>query len=191
MNRESYMLRHRQKIAKTGEDTAESVKPLLDSDEQEEVVKSLETEANSQATFFTHIFSGFLLLCAVALVRCFLRLLVGGNEERFPHRAMLERVPDAAFYATYMGHLLGLYLCHRVARGSAWHITPGLMVSWISLFSWLAVFRHFGVTNPLFYWMPLAPAALTAFAVYLFISQKRLERDLEELNRARYNLKGA
>lgn len=65
------------------------------------------------------------------------------------------------------------------------------MVSWISLFSWLAVFRHFGVTNPLSYWMPLGPAAVLAFAVYLFTSHKRLERELEELNGARYNLKGA
>lgn len=33
-----------------------------------------------------------------------------------PHRAFLEGVPDAAFYATYAGQLLGLYLAHRVAR---------------------------------------------------------------------------
>eukprot|EP00903_Cladosiphon_okamuranus_P005389 g5379.t1 len=90
-----------------------------------------------------------------------------------------------------MGHLLGLFLCHRVARGSDWHILPGVMVSYISLFSWLAVFHHFGITNPLFYWMPLGPAVVLAFAVYLFTSQKRLERELEELNGARYNLKGA
>lgn len=76
-------------------------------------------------------------------------------------------------------------------QGSAWHILPGVMVSWISLFSWLAVFRHFGVTNPLLFWMPLGPAAITAFAAYLFTSQKRLEAEVEELDRARYNLKGA
>ncbi len=76
-------------------------------------------------------------------------------------------------------------------QGSGWHIAPGLMVSWISLFSWLAVFRHFGVTTPVLFWMPLGPAAITAFAVYLFVSQKRLEAEVEELNRARYNLKGA
>lgn len=54
MNRESYLLRHRQRTGKTGEETAETdaVNPL-DSDEQDEVVKSLATEANSQATFFT------------------------------------------------------------------------------------------------------------------------------------------
>lgn len=76
-------------------------------------------------------------------------------------------------------------------QGSGWHVLPGVMVSWISLFSWLAVFRHFGITNPLFYWMPLGPGALLAFACYLFTSHRRLQRELEELNAARYNLKGA
>lgn len=52
MNRESYLLRQRQKTGKTEEETAETVNPL-DSDEQDEVVTSLATEANSQATFFT------------------------------------------------------------------------------------------------------------------------------------------
>lgn len=65
------------------------------------------------------------------------------------------------------------------------------MVSWTSLFSWLAVFRNFGVTNPLFFWMPLGPGVTLLVAVYIFTSQKRLQRELEELEGARYNLKGA
>lgn len=50
MNRENYLLRQRNKTAKTGEETAETV-DHLNSDEQEELVKSLTTEANNQGTF--------------------------------------------------------------------------------------------------------------------------------------------
>lgn len=52
MNRESYLLRQRQKQAKRGEEAAESVNHM-DSNEQEVVIESLATEANNQATFFT------------------------------------------------------------------------------------------------------------------------------------------
>lgn len=63
------------------------------------------------------------------------------------------------------------------------------MVSWTSLFSWLAVFRRFEVTNPLFYWMPFGPAAVVGAAVYLYMSQKGLEKEVEELDGLRYNHK--
>lgn len=62
-------------------------------------------------------FSALLLVCGAALVRCSVELLLfGGNGEHLPHRAVHDGVPDAAFHATYAGHLLGLYLAHRVAR---------------------------------------------------------------------------
>ena len=55
-------------------------------------------------------------MCAVALARRSLELLVRGSGEALPHRAVFEGVPDVAFHATYMGQLLGLYLAHRAAR---------------------------------------------------------------------------
>ncbi len=57
-------------------------------------------------------------MCAIVLVRCWLQLVVRGSGEALPHRAVFERVPDAAFHVTYSGHLLGLYLAYRVARVS-------------------------------------------------------------------------
>ncbi|CAM9770331.1 unnamed protein product [Hapterophycus canaliculatus] len=188
MNRDRFVLRHR------NQEKADATPATpLDSDEQEKVVQELTNDVKHQTTFFVRAFSGVLLMCGVLLVRCSVALLFAreSGEGSLPHRAILTSVPDAAFHATYLGQLVGLYLAHRVARGSGWHITPGFMVSWTSLFSWLAVFRHFGVTNPLFFWMPLAPAVTLAVAVYLFTSQRRLQRELEELKGARYNLKGA
>lgn len=51
MNRESYLLRQRHKTAKPGEELA--AETVLESDEQEVVIQSLATEANSQAFLFT------------------------------------------------------------------------------------------------------------------------------------------
>ncbi|CAN0172765.1 unnamed protein product [Scytosiphon promiscuus] len=189
MNRDRYMLRNRNQE----KDDSTPASPL-DSDEQEKLVQELTNEVGHQTTFFVRVFSGFLVVCGVLLARCSITLLLlarGSEGEALPHRAILENVPDAAFHATYLGQLVGLYLAYRVARGSGWHIAPGFMVSWTSLFSWLAVFRHFGVTNPLFFWMPLGPAVTLAVAVYIFTSQRRLQRELKELDGARYNLKGA
>ncbi|CAM9280061.1 unnamed protein product [Pylaiella littoralis] len=196
MDRESYLLRQRAAARGDAGDAGDAaslgsilVSPL-DSDEQERVVAEIATDANNQSNLFTRVFSALLLVCSVALVRCSVQLLLSrGNGGHLPHRAFLEGVPDAAFHATYAGQLLGLYLAHRVARGSGWHILPGFMVSWTSLFSWLAVFRRFGVTNPLFFWMPFGPAVLLVAAVYLFMSHKKLESDVEELKRARYTHK--
>lgn len=62
------------------------------------------------------VFFGWLLACGVVLVLCSLKLMLAGrNGEPWPHRAVLENVPDAAFHVTYLGQLLGLYLAHRVA----------------------------------------------------------------------------
>lgn len=95
------------------------------------------------------------------------------------------------FLLGYVSSVLPLLCVVRpgVHQGSGWHILPGFMVSWTSLFSWLAVFRRFGVTNPLFFWMPFGPAVLLLAAVYLFMSHKKLESDVEELKRARYTHK--
>ncbi|CAN0413658.1 unnamed protein product [Ectocarpus fasciculatus] len=191
MNRDQYLLRRRQRPQSSGTAVAAAAAPI-DSDEQENLIAEIVQEVEHQATFFTRVFSGWLLACGVVLVLCSLKLILAGrNGEPWPHRAVLENVPDAAFHVTYLGQLLGLYLAHRVAGGSGWHILPGVMLSWTSLFSWLAVFRHFGVTNPLFYWLPLGPAVVLAAAVYLFTSQKKLESEVEELKGSRYNLKGA
>lgn len=75
------------------------------------------------------------------------------------------------------------------SQGNQWHILPGVMVSGTSLFSWLAVFKHFGVTNPLFYWLPLGPAVVCGVSVYLFTSEKGLEKQIKELDGLRYNHK--
>ncbi|CAB1112713.1 unnamed protein product [Ectocarpus sp. CCAP 1310/34] len=192
MNRDQYLARQRRRPESSGTAVPAAAPITIDSDEQEKLIAEITREVEHQTTFFTRVFSGWLLACGVVLVLCSLKLLLAGrNGEPWPHRAVLENVPDAAFHVTYLGQLLGLYLAHRVARGSGWHILPGVMLSWTSLFSWLAVFRHFGVTNPLFYWLPLGPAVALAAAVYLFTSQKRLEREVKELEGSRYNLKGA
>lgn len=63
------------------------------------------------------------------------------------------------------------------------------MVSWTSLFSWLAVFHRFGVTNPLLYWLPLGPLIVWGVSVYLFTSGRALDREVMELDGLRYNHK--
>lgn len=63
------------------------------------------------------------------------------------------------------------------------------MVAWTSLFSWLAVFRHFWIIEPLFYWMPLAPTFLFGVSTYIYTLQKGLEQDVDELKKLRYNHK--
>lgn len=62
------------------------------------------------------VFSGFLLICGVALIRCSLHMLLGGDLEPLAHRAFLAEIPDAAFHATYAGQLLGLFLAYKVAQ---------------------------------------------------------------------------
>lgn len=180
------MLRQRKEGASAS--AAETSRPL-DSDEQEKVLTTIAQEARRQTTFFTRVFSGFLLICGVALIRCSLHMLLGGDLEPLAHRTFLAEIPDAAFHATYAGQLLGLFLAYKVAQGEKWYILPGIMVLWTSLFSWLAVFRRFGVTNPLFYWMPLGPAVAWGLSLYLFCSGRALEKEVSELNGLRYNHK--
>lgn len=62
------------------------------------------------------MFSALLLICGVALARCSLQLLFLAEAAPLPHRAVLEKVPDVAFQATYIGQLLGLYLAHKIAQ---------------------------------------------------------------------------
>ena len=72
-----------------------------------------------RALCLQRVFSGFLLICGLALIRCSLHLLQGGDAEPLAHRAFLEGVPDAAFHATYAGQLLGLFLAYKVAQVSS------------------------------------------------------------------------
>lgn len=74
-------------------------------------------------------------------------------------------------------------------QGNRWHIAPALCMAWTFMFSWLAVFRHFEVTNPLFYWLPLGPVVLFGLAVYIYSAAQKTERELDELGQMRYNHK--
>lgn len=62
-------------------------------------------------------FSALLVICGVALLRCWLRLLwCPEGAEPLPHRLALGDVPDAAFHLTYAGQLVGLYIAHKIAQ---------------------------------------------------------------------------
>eukprot|EP00904_Undaria_pinnatifida_P009601 jgi/Undpi1/5771/HiC_scaffold_2.g01045.m1 len=109
----------RQRSGKEGASASAAEPPLpMDSDEQERVLATIAQEARSQTALFAGIFSGFLLVCALALIYCFLHLMFRGDVEPLAHRALLKSVPDVAFHATYAGQLLGLFLAFKAAQNA-------------------------------------------------------------------------
>lgn len=62
------------------------------------------------------------------MLRCSIQLWFYEDSHPLAHRVIVPNVPNVAFHASYVGYLLHLYLCHKVAQVRVdecfWHNYP-------------------------------------------------------------------
>ncbi|EWM28088.1 hypothetical protein Naga_100120g19 [Nannochloropsis gaditana] len=184
--------RHPAQQGSCAADEDEEVNPeILDEEEQATVIQDLRRKNEEQNRLTRRVFLGLCFFLLLIFAYC--AAVTFKAPFKLEHQLHLQSATTSAgFLATYSMNAFAIVIASFVlaGRGNSQLLAITMCASVINLVAWSCIFWHFTPPPPLgLWWLPTTPLFVVTVSLYIDWDLKRLNREIDALDRMQYRFK--